>query len=662
MTLRPSRSLLILALLAAPLACEEAEAPVAHVDSFKGGVGVNPKSGKTEKPASVNQGLFIDDIVSTGADGKATVMFAGGNRVELEANSSLVIHRGGGTLAEFGAELLSGHLQATAGKEGVHLIILSRGNAADLVTAGTLLDISVERGFEVKMGSTDIVRGGKKQTVRAGKRFTLDGVISEMGGNLDGVISEMGGNLDSLDGTTGAPKKKAKILEVTPMVFVMLAKPQQVQVMSAGQKTWHPAQKRTALKSGDRVRVKKGGISTRVQFPDESAVTLKGDSDVEFTEANRSVEGSLAGYQLHAGGMTVSLRRQEGKNIEHTLDVAGAKVKVEPTLRDANVQVETTRAGANLWVRNGQATVNDRRLEAGSMVEIAKGAIVGEVHPLAGTRIDIHQKGSTIIYYDKRVPALNFVWAEPSKKANVFEIGADRDFAQLICAENLSRGSYITDQLTAGKYYWRLDKENSSRGVVQIMEESGSDCANCKRTNVIDDTGEKTVVYFQQALPALVLRWKEVDGAANYDLKVFSDGEFDKPLFAEKVKDVKRAFESGRFPEGKYYWLIAALDDMGREMATGRMNSLQIAYDNAITALVIRNPRQGAAVAGGKLTTTGEVELGSKVFVNGKRVEVDDAGRFSEGVALKAGANQIIYRATSADGIERYYLRDVTRR
>lgn len=636
---------------------------MAHLDAFKGPVSVNPKSGKNEKPARLNQGLFINDIITTGPDGKATVMFAGGNKIELEPNSSFVIHRGGGgTVAEFGAELLTGHFLASAGKEGIHLEIIHRGIAADLGVGGTVLELSVARGFEVVMGTTDILRGGKKQTVPAGKRFTLEGIISELGGNLDGLIGEGGGNLDALQGTEAAAKKKPAALELTPMVFVMLAKPAQAQVMTVGQKAWRPAQKRTTLKSGDRVHVKKGGTGTRVQFADDSAVILKPDSDVLFTGANRSTEGSAASYQVNAGGMTVSIRRQEGKKVEQVLDVAGAKVKVEPTLRDANIQLESTRNGANLWVRNGQATVNDRRIEAGSMVEISKGQIIGDVRPLAATRIDIHQHGSTIVYYDKRPPALNFVWAEPGSKSTTFELAADREFAQILAAESLTHGSYVTDQLTAGKYYWRLEKDTSSRGMVQLMEESDGDCANCKRTNVIDDTGEKTVVYFQQALPSLTLRWKAVEGAAQYDLKVFNDGEFDKPILSDQVNDLKRSFDSGRFAEGKYYWLVAALDDKGREIATGRMNSLQVAYDNAITALVIRTPRQGSAVGTSKLTTTGAAEAGSKVYINGKRAEIDDEGRFSEALALKAGANQIVYRATSADGIERYYLRDVIRR
>jgi hypothetical protein len=266
------------------------------------------------------------------------------------------------------------------------------------------------------------------------------------------------------------------------------------------------------------------------------------------------------------------------------------------------------------------------------------------------------------VYYEKKVPPINFDWSgEAGGKDALVEIATDKDFKQVTAAEQMSRSNLVLDGLQPGKLYWRVGGEAGKRGLVQFLEEASNDCANCKRTNMIEDTGEKTVVYYQQALPAIILKWKETAGATQYSLKVFADGEFDTPLVDEKVTDVKRAFDAGRFAEGKYYWLVTGLDKAGKELATGRMNSLQITYDNAITALVIRTPKPNAKVSGGSVTTTGEAEIGAKVYVNGKRIDVDDNGRFSESVALKPGPNQLVYRAVAADGVERYYTREVRR-
>ena len=92
------------------------------------------------------------------------------------------------------------------------------------------------------------------------------------------------------------------------------------------------------------------------------------------------------------------------------------------------------------------------------------------------------------------------------------------------------------------------------------------------------------------------------------------------------------------------------------------MNSLQIAYDNAIVDLQIKTPKSNQKVTTKTVLTKGEVQLGASLSINGKKASLDNAGRFTETINLNKGSNQIVYRTMSSDGIERYYVRQISRR
>src|SRR5690606_16825612 len=121
-----------------------------------------------------------------------------------------------------------------------------------------------------------------------------------------------------------------------------------------------------------------------------------------------------------------------------------------------------------------------------------------------------------------------------------------------------------------------------------------------------------------------------MERAVKYRFKVFVDGEFDEPKFDKTVAKPTVEFPAGAFEEGRYYWLVLGTDAEGKEIVSGRTNSLQIAYDNAVNDLVIRNPRSGTRIASSSLRTSGEVQLGARLYINGKKTNLDDKGRFSE--------------------------------
>ena len=635
-------------LLLVAFACQPHTPAAARITLVSGPVTIKPAARAAVVQAEANAALYLDDVVTTGANGHVTITFVGGNSVELAANTSMLIRQSGGASAEVGAVLLSGSAKATSGDKGIRLAIGTPlglaevgGTAADGKVNVTVLDISFEKGIQVEVGSVVLTQeDGKQKELAAGQSLEIPGLSVKV-----------------------EPKKAVEEVVLAPLTFTLLSDPKQTLVKAQGEKSWHPPKKHMVLKAGDSVRTKKA--EGRVDFTDSGALTLRPDSEVTFTKAGGNAAGDELTYQLTSGGATLTLAHG-AKAVQHVLKVAGHEVAIAPGLKDAKVEIVRGKNGsAEVVVRTGQVTVDKAPMDPGTALDLSEGKAAPPARPLATSHIDLNARANAILYFDHKVPPVTFTWGgDLANQACTFELSQDRDFAKTLITESTKRGSYVDDQLAPGHYWWRVAAgKDAQHASLQVMQESENDCPNCKRTNAIDDTGEKTVVYFQQALPAIILRWKEVENAVSYKLRVFADGEFDTPLFDEPTKELKRGFTAGQFKEGKYYWLIISYDSAGKELSTGRMNSLQIAYDNAITALVIRVPKAGVeTVSAAKITTTGEAELGARVSLNGKRIEVDSKGRFSEDVPLHLGVNDLVYRALTGDGVERFYVRQVLRR
>jgi hypothetical protein len=288
---------------------------------------------------------------------------------------------------------------------------------------------------------------------------------------------------------------------------------------------------------------------------------------------------------------------------------------------------------------------------------------VGDARPVAFTRLDLKPRSSSIVYYQTDIPPIQFEWAaEADAKGYTFEVSSDRNFEKPILREQVKRNAFVYDRFSPGRYYWRVKGNGEwGKGVLSIEKKTDTD-VKIDRLNVVQDTGEKTVIYYQKSLPAITFRWDAVPGAIKYRLKVYPDGEFEKPLADKVVAETTVGFAEGELAEGKYYWHQVALDTADKDVKTGRMNTLQIAYDNAIVDLAIKAPKQGQSVSTSTVTTRGEVQLGASLLVNGRKAALDGQGRFKEALKLDRGLNQIVYRTVSSDGVERYYVRHVYRR
>ncbi|MBL9038756.1 MAG: hypothetical protein JNG84_09600 [Archangium sp.] len=140
-------------------------------------------------------------------------------------------------------------------------------------------------------------------------------------------------------------------------------------------------------------------------------------------------------------------------------------------------------------------------------------------------------------------------------------------------------------------------------------------------------------------------------------MRVYAAATLDTPVFERWVNEPRCVVEAGKLSEGAYVWHAVPIDGAAGQ-AGGRMNKLELVYDNSLTTLAIERPRPGERAEGGKLPVRGVAPLGAQLFVNGTLVRVDDKGRFDTSIPATTTA---VFRLLGTDGRERYWVRPTRR-
>src|SRR5206468_11932224 len=169
--------------------------------------------------------------------------------------------------------------------------------------------------------------------------------------------------------------------------------------------------------------------------------------------------------------------------------------------------------------------------------------------------------------------------------------------------------------------------------------------------NVVADTVEQTVVYFQSVLPALTFTFTSKPGAARYRLRGYRAGALDTPLVQRETPTTRCLLEAAALGEGHYLWHAVALDQKGRELGGGLMHKLDVVYENALNTLAIAAPKPGAPIHGARIEVSGVAPLGSRLFVNGRATALDDKGRFQTQVERSPA---VVFRLVQSNGSESY--------
>jgi hypothetical protein len=750
-----------------PVAAEDAA--VAQLTQGAGDLRLQPVGQMLARACRPGTALHAGDVIVTGADGEATVVFAGNNAVTLAPNSTLLIRADGASQAskQMGAVVLRGSARAASGGKGVRLVVGTPAGLAEMGGARVaVMEVSIDSGLKVQAGEVSLtgqadrpsrrltegqtvaidglaiarqattvdgllIRG--QQTTIAGltvpqQTTVVDGVtVAQQSTVIDGVtVPQQSAVVDGLtvpqqsaviDGVT-VPQQSAVIDGVTvpqqnavvdgvtaphqnlavdglnipgmpppppvsappalpepaeparpqPAAPPVLTKERAVafamvparaaQVQPSAVAAMQPLVRRTPLLGGGQVRVGPNGRAA-VGFGREATLTLA--SNAQFILQGRPTADGPLRYTLNGGGQ-LSLTPAGGAPPAHAIDFAQTLMQITPGARSASVDMAPQGERGHVYLRYGHVQLQDgTSIEAGQTFAVQAGKLASGPQPLStpiaiepGKNVELYTQGS-------QLPVAFVAPQGRSTKPWLVELAADRNFRRILGAEQTSRDQFALDTLPAKQLYYRLGKDPATVGHIEVLSEDDASCVACRHASAVQDTGRKTIVYYQETLPALDISWQPVQNATQYRLQIFRDGVFDHAEVDETLTQTAKALPRGRLGEGSYYWLVRATNKAGRVLSEPRTNVLQVTYDNVIQKLLVRSPQRGSKTSQDHVQTTGYVVLGSKLFINGAQAELDKQGHFDETLPLTLGRNELVYRTVSTDGTERFYSRVIER-
>lgn len=600
--MRLTRALAAVLLAAALTGCPEeppptpppppAPKPVAHLAEVEGRVALERDGGAS---ATAKAPLFEGDVVATGPASRALLEDERGRQLELgeetrfRVGSSLTaLEVETGEIAFLGDEDGGASWTGASLKTPFGRAVLKDGTAARVRVTGTGLSAEVSIG-EIQMDDVD---GGVRQA-KAGQRL------------------EVGVGAIELD-EPPPPEKPAVVT-----LKVGAGKPQ---VKPKGATRFAPTTKDTELEAGAAFKVPKGA---RVQLEGSGFVLDVQPGGSGLVDSVQTLGGvSAVGLTQSQGALTMTLDGSQPAKV--TLDgteLSGGKettATVTPAGKQKRIEV---RAGELTVTRDGVT----RTLKAGDTLTVGAGPLEEPQALKAALTVPIGRK--------VRVSAdrLGLVGLGlPDDGAHRVQVASDADFHALV-VQGVAEKQVVVPAPSRGELFWRtLDDAGQpvAQGRARFTPDTASQREVQAKTDSVAETGLKATIYFQRVVPTLTFTFAAADGAAGYQLRVYRAGELKAPLFEKKVTEPKATVESGQLVEGSYLWSASPLDAAGNETGGGRMNKLDVVYDNSLTTLHIASPKNGDK-AGPGVVATGVAPLETTLAINGRPAKLDAQGRFS---------------------------------
>ncbi|HEY1086450.1 MAG TPA: hypothetical protein VGE37_02105, partial [Archangium sp.] len=321
------------------------------------------------------------------------------------------------------------------------------------------------------------------------------------------------------------------------------------------------------------------------------------------------------------------------------------KAKVASTL-----VVTGTKDGPRVEVLGGETEIS-----SGTSAPVSVGA--NETASVKGKSVDTGRRGSATV----SLPAgrgTRVYWGRPGDVALQFkegdgpiEVSTDPNFGTLLV--RAEGGNLVTVPAPLkGSLYWRRKGDEEASSARFEKDESAS--AASAKTDTVAETGLKSTVIFQSVVPTLTFTFPLKDGASSWRFRVYATSDLKSPVVDRRVNENRTVVESGTLKEGTYVWSAVAMDKSGIEAPGGRMNKMDIVFDNSVTRLVLTTPREGERAS----TATGLAPLGSRLSLNGKSVPLDGAGRFSVPIG---NASVLVFKLVTKDGVESQWVRRLGR-
>lgn len=605
--------------------------------------------------------------IVTGPDGVAIVRLPDGREVEVRGGSRLTLGAGKGT--EVTLEVQAGsvvtRVQADrapvrAGTPEVSLAILTPFGVTRVPRTPHEATIAVRgdgAGLDVDVAVGEIVfvdkAGVSRKATRAERiEVSLEGVVIVRGPRPQPsptVATEAG-----QAAVTERPTRR--IVSSQGLEIVLSADEGALLVRRPGEKAFArrravPALPGTAFRATGRARIVAEGLVAR----------LSSGARGRIGEVARGDDGDRIALALEAGSATVTTAPGRQRALE--LSAAGRPFTVR-TSGATTLAIQAGRRDTTVEVLAGEA-----ELERDGMTEHLGAATQARVE---AKRVALGSRRSAdVILPTARglhvaadgLTHVTLSWDEQLADARV-EVAADPAFTEVLLAGPVTGRQVTVPAPRRGQLFWRVTGKTTpaAGGAPEKTIVGQARFAPDRKRSVLDlasphntvaENAEATKVYFQGALPALTFTFAG-KGASRYRVRVFKEGDLAKPLVDREVSEARCPIEAGIVTEGRYVWSATPLDKAGRDAGGGRMNKLELVYDNSLTTLAIGSPRAGQVVTSREVDVMGVAPIGARLFVNGQAAPLDAKGRFE--MRLPA-ASALVFRLVGRNGAESYFVR-----
>lgn len=555
--------------------------------------------------------FYVGDALETGENGSATVRLTGGREVEVGPNARFVLDETNeGLVLNVARGLVISRLEGAGVADGsVTLSILTPFGLTRLGGEEVTVEVTLN-------GATVGVKVGSIQWIsRNGKAVTVTETVE----------------LDA----QGFPKEKA----LTPAALKVSSVRGRTEVKKSGGKNWSPVKAKSPAKvdSGDGVRVR-GGRAAIDAAGAGSKFALGRDGEAVIGGAQVSDTREETAVDLKKGELSALLPMKKKSRLK-----VGDVVLVSDL--GGQLTLLKTRNGFELSALAGDVRVERPGAEAaevpgGKVAQITANGVKVVDDPREVVTLPSKQG---LRVFHPGVPRVALTWEGQDKAYQVTVSQEPGLTAPLI--HGIVHQRYVNvDAPARGSLFWKVEDEAGKT----IDSGSASFSPEVRRSdlerqrNVVNDGSEKTTIFFQDKPPSVTFIYDPDTEAGQYRLSVYKEGQLGSPLVERLSKEEQVVLPEGALGEGNYMWSVTPLGKNNEELRGGRMNKLQIVYDNAVLRLLITAPQNGAA-GGANVPVKGVAPVGSRVVLNGKAVELGEKSRFDT-VAAPVGRGVLVFR------------------
>lgn len=177
---------------------------------------------------------------------------------------------------------------------------------------------------------------------------------------------------------------------------------------------------------------------------------------------------------------------------------------------------------------------------------------------------------------------------------------------------------------------------------------------------LLDSPGEGDRYFYRDFPPELKFRWSKQEQGAQYHLQIAQDASFRERVLDETTSAT--TFLYGNLRRGKYFWRVSAIDANHVEGQWSATREIEIVQNWLPPLLKILSPQEDRVLNQEVVSVAGESDPLAKVYINGKKVNKDSAGRFKMEIPLQKGANLIVVESIDPAGNSSFQRRVISRK